>query len=177
MMYEHEIESKLKQGIRDIHPERAIFEQTVKQARDVASKDGRREAYSDLPSPYQLSFTIIMKKFAYIGVPVIALVLVLLFSLRDSGSQKIAVNTQQADRIITHGEVSRVDDVFAEDAAPVVTKESLENASVDDIMKGFLVEAETDARIAINDSFDAEYVYAELGVIPDINSIDYENII
>lgn len=174
-MHEHEIETKLKQGISDIHPDRSLFEQTLTQAR------GTQERY-DVPSPYQFQFSSLMRKMAYVGAPVVVLVLVTLFTFQGDAPQKESVQVSPVNSAQSMEEKKTIANALVQ--KPLIqesvfpqTSQLSEDASVDDVMQGFLAEAEVDAALAMNDSFDAEYLYTELGAIPEINAIDYENLI
>ncbi|HWA31935.1 MAG TPA: hypothetical protein VG694_00570, partial [Candidatus Paceibacterota bacterium] len=144
------------------NPPRALFESAL---RSVTEKGAERITgeKADVPSPYyKLTFSKFMKKAVYIGVPIVAVLLIAVaVAHRSNKTPEVAMNSQETSSSEAPSAVLPQDKV---------TKDS----SIDSIAASFAADADADASAADQSSEDQE-LESDLNNYNDLQTYGYEN--
>ena len=155
---EDKIEDFLKEQTLQVNIPRELFDRTID---IVTNTDQYRNIYqkANTPSIYQIINNFLMKKIAYIGVPLLIVALIAI----------VAINKNSGDTQVTYQEPKK-------EQGQVVNKAVIaSDSSIDSILASFKSDADSDATIASSESEDDAALQAELQEYNNIKSTDYAN--
>jgi hypothetical protein len=171
---EKKIEDNLKARFSHINPSRESFEQVISQVTN--EKDNRSIIVEGiLPSPYQSIYTIFVKKITLIGLPIVALALVLVYI-------NFGVNPKIEETLLPLAQNEIVEEVQVTPPVPadnniIVEPQGIAQAdatSVDSLIATIISDSDSDIAVAINDTEDESIINAELANYNTITTTNYE---
>ena len=115
-----------------------------------------------IPSIYQLIYYKFMKKIAYIGIPIVVIVLIAVVALNRSNT-KVAYQGTDSGTITGEEQASSQGQTFTKDS------------SIDSIAASFDADADTDGTNASAESEDDQTMQQDLQNYNDLKTYDYEN--
>lgn len=171
---EKNIEEKLKARFSHIVPNKKMFDETMEQV----TKEGLDRSIilkGSLPSPYQSTYTIFVKKITYIGLPIIALVALLIYinvGVTTVNEQPLAIQPTDLQN------VEMPVDVQGSDVVVSPTKDfAIDTTSIDTITASISLDSDADIQLAINDKEEDSIVNAELDNYNSVKLNTYETIL
>lgn len=160
---ENKIEEMLTKANKSVMPPQDVFQSIMNQYNANVTKANLNRNTNDagasnIASPYQSFFTS-MKKYLLLGVPVVAVLLVVGIVSKKS-PEHIAVNSDA-----TSGQQ------MLQEEKPVSVE-----SSIDDIVDGFMIDANNEAVMANQESSDQDVFTTDYQLAADIGNNNYETV-